>query len=87
MIRWIYSAKLCEKIHISDLRTCMGISNVGDVIRYNCLCWLGHLQGMDEEKWLRKIVNFKVNDSYHWGYPKKRWFENIRCDLHKLLWH
>ena len=35
---------------------------------------------MDEEK----ILNFKVNGSYPWGRPKKRWFDNIRCDLEKL---
>ena len=36
MVRWICSAKLCE-MPMSDLRTCVGISSIGDVIRYNCL--------------------------------------------------
>ena len=51
MVRWFCSAKLCEKIPMSDLRTCMGISSIKENIRYNCLCWFGHLQCMDEEKW------------------------------------
>ena len=50
MVRWICSAKLCEKIPVSDLRTRMGISSIEDVIRYNFLHWFGHLQHMDEEK-------------------------------------
>ena len=51
MERWICSAKLCEKIPMSHLRTCMDISSIKDVIRYNRLPWFGHLQCMDEEKW------------------------------------
>ena len=69
---------------MSDLRTCMGISSIEDVIRYSHLCWFGHLQCMDEEKWPRKILNFEVNGSYPWGHPRKKWFSNIRSDLDKL---
>ena len=68
---------------MSDLRTCMGISSIEDVIRYNRLCWFGHLKCIDGEKWSRKILNFEVNGSYPWGRPKKKWF-NIRSDLDKL---
>ena len=84
MVRWICSAKLFEKIPMSDLRICMGISSIEDAIRYNRLRWFGHLQRMDEEKWLRKILNFEVNGSYPRGRPKKNWFDNIRSDLDKL---
>ena len=69
---------------MSDLRTCMGISSMVDIIRYNRLCWFAHLKCMDEEKWPRKILNFKVNGNYPRGRPKKKWFDNIRSDLDKL---
>ena len=69
---------------MSDLRTCMGISSIKDVIRYNCLRWFVHLSRMDEEKWPRKILNFKVNGRYPQGHLKKKWFDNIRSDLNKL---
>ena len=46
MIRWICSAKLCEKIAMPDLRTRMGILSIEDVIIYNRLRWFGHLQRM-----------------------------------------
>ena len=49
MIKWVCSAKLCEKIPMSDLITCMGISSIEDVIRYNRLRCFGHLQRMDEK--------------------------------------
>ena len=49
MVRWICSAKLYAKIPMSDLRTRMGISIIEDVIKYNHLCWYGHLQHMDEK--------------------------------------
>ena len=69
---------------MSDLITCMGISSIEDVIRYNYLFWFGCLELMDEEKWPRKILNFEVNGSYLWGHPKKKWFDNIRSGLDKL---
>ena len=56
MVRWICSAKLFEKIPMSDLRICMGISSIEDAIRYNRLRWFGHLQRMDEEKWPSRHV-------------------------------
>ena len=69
---------------MSDLRTCMSISSIEDVISYNRLCWFGLLINMDEEKQSRKILNFEVNGSYSWCRPKKRWFDNIRRNLDKL---
>ena len=59
MVRWICPTKLCEKM--SDQRTYKDISSIEDVIKYNHLCWFGNLHHMDEEKWPRKILNFKVN--------------------------
>ena len=61
MLRWICYAKLFEKIILSDLRTCMVISSIKDVIRYNHLHWFRHLHCVDEEKWPRKILNFDIN--------------------------
>ena len=90
MVRWICSVKLCEKIPMPDLRTCMGISSIKNVIRYNRLRWFGHLQRIDEEKWPRKILNFEVNGSYPRGRPKKNGSTTlavilINCD-YQLPW-
>ena len=72
------------KKYLFDQITCMSISNIKDVIRYNHLQWFGHLQRMDEEKWPRKMLNFEVNGRYPRDWLKKRWFDNIRCDFNKL---
>ena len=37
MVTWICSAKLCEEIPMSDVRTRMVILSIKDVIRYNRL--------------------------------------------------
>ena len=84
MVRQFCLDKLCGKIPMSDLETCMGISGIKDVIRYNRIYLFDHLQRMDEEKWPRKILNFKVNGTCPRGHPKKRWFDNIRSDLDKM---
>ena len=74
---------------MSDLRTCMSISSIEDVIGYNPLCWFGHLQHVDEEKWLRKILNFKVNGSCPQGSQRKNGSTTlevalINCDYQLL---
>ena len=75
---------------MSDLRTYMSISSIENVIGYNHLRWFGHLQHMDEEKWLRKILNFKVNGSCRQGSQRKNGSTTlevtlINCD-YQLLW-
>ena len=63
-IHWLVrNDNTIKKITMPDLRTYMGISSIKYVIRCNCLYWFGYLQYMDEEKCLRKILNFKVNVS------------------------
>ena len=84
MVRWICSAKLCEEVPMSDVRTRMVILSIKDVIRYN------RLQCMDEEIWPRKILNFEVNGSYSWDHPKENALTAlevtlINCD-YQLLW-
>ena len=44
----------------------------------------GWMKCMDEKKWPNKILNFEVNGSFPRNCPKKRWFDNYRCDLDKL---
>lgn len=84
MVRWICSAKLSEKIVMSDLRTYTGVSSIKDVNRCNHLCWFGHLHHVNEEKWPRMILNFEVNVSYPQDCPKRRWLGNSRCHLHEM---
>ena len=82
MVRWIYSAKLCEKIPMPK--------NSYRYFKYRRFCqiqsfplvWSSPAPGR-KKKWPRKILNFEVNGSYPRGHPKKKWF-NIRSDLDKL---
>ena len=76
---------------MSDLGIRMGISSIEDRIRYNRLRWFGHLLCMDEEKWPRKILNFKENGSYPRVTQRKDGLTTldvilINCD-YQLLWH
>ena len=75
---------------MSDLRTCMGISSMVDIIRYNRLCWFAHLKCMDEEKWPRKILNFKVNGNLPRAAQRKNRLTTLKVTLincdYQLLW-
>ena len=69
MVRWIYSAKLCEKIPMPK--------NSYRYFKYRRFCqiqsfplvWSSPAPGW-KKKWPRKILNFEVNGSYPRGSPK-----------------
>ena len=81
MIRWIISAKVCERIPMSDLGNHMGISSIEDTILLNPIHWFGPLQQMDEDRWPGKFLHFHVNGSHPEGYPKKKWFDIFKLGL------
>ncbi|KAI8501092.1 hypothetical protein Bbelb_211870 [Branchiostoma belcheri] len=43
-----------------------------------------HLQRMDRDKWPKTILTLDGEGPNPRGHPRRKWFENIREDLHHL---
>ena len=46
--------------------------------------WLGHIQGMDQARPTRKLLNWKPMGTRPVGRPRQRWQEDVMEDLKKL---
>jgi hypothetical protein len=55
-----------------------------DIVKFvksQWLAWLGHIERMDEEKMLRKLLNGKMEARRRCGRPRKRWLQDLEEDL------
>ena len=46
--------------------------------------WLGHLEGMEEDRMPKKIFTQELEGTRRRGRPRKRWKEEVERDLHVL---
>jgi len=46
--------------------------------------WLGHIQGMDQERQIRKLIDWKAMGTRPVGKQRQRWQDEVMEDLQKL---
>ena len=84
MIRWICGVKLADKVKSDELRRRLRIEDIKSVLRRRRLRWFGHVQRKQDDEWVKKCMEFKVEGSRSRGRPKKSWMEVIGNDMKKL---
>ena len=58
--------------------------NIINHIKAQRLSWFGHLQGMPEERMVKKVYKWKSMLTRQLGRPKNRWEDDVRNDMKKL---
>jgi len=58
--------------------------NIVKWIKGQRICWLGHLERMEEDRMPKKIFTQELEGTRRRGRPKKRWKEEIERDLQVL---
>ena len=53
-------------------------------IKRQRICWLGHLERMDEDRMPKKIFTQEVEGTRRRGRPRKRWKQEVERDLQVL---
>ena len=48
------------------------------------MSWLGHLEGMEEDRMPKKIFTRELEGTRRRGRPRKRWKEEVERDLQKV---
>ncbi|XP_057312797.1 uncharacterized protein LOC130654265 [Hydractinia symbiolongicarpus] len=81
MVRWMCNASLRDKKSSDELRSRLSIRRIKDVIQVRRLNWLGYLERMEEDNWVRKCRDLIVPGAKPRGRPRKTWHEVIRTDL------
>ena len=83
IVRYIYGAKLSDRISSAHLRERLGLEDLKLVLRKRRLRWFGHVERRDEE-WIRKSLVMEVGGKRPRGRPKKSWMEIVESDMRNM---
>jgi hypothetical protein len=53
---------------------------ITEKIRLNRLCWFGHIQRMEENRILKKVLYMNLKATRLTGRPRNRWQDKVRED-------
>ena len=81
MVRWMCAKTLKDRSRSEELRGCLGIEGVADVVRRGRLRWFGHVERKRDDDWVSACRNIKVGGSVGRGRSRKTWEEVIKGDL------
>ena len=74
-----------DKIRNEEIRSKLGVANIGDKLRETRLRWFGHVQRRSPDATVRRCERLELG-AYRRGRgrPKKRWMDNIKQDINLL---
>ena len=84
MIRWICSVSLEDRRTLEELRTLLGVEPITTVIRSGMLKWYGHVMKKNDEDWVEKCMEIKVEGRKPVGTPRKTCLENVETYMSEL---
>jgi len=71
MVRWMCGVKLQDRIPSKGLRERLGLDDMISVLQQNRLQWYGHVLRKDDNDWVKKCMEYKVEGARPRGRPKK----------------
>ena len=84
MMRWMGGVSLKKHLSNETLRGRLDIDCVSDLVRRSRLWWFGHVVRKDDQQWVKKCMDFKVDGSAGMGRPRKSWLECVNNDMRKF---
>ena len=87
MVRWMCGVKLKDRLPSKELRERLGIDDIALVLQQNRLRWYGHhVLRKDDDGWVKKCMEYKVEGPRPRRKPKRTWREVVRedCQARKL---
>ena len=71
MVRWMCGAKLQDRVTSKGLRKRLGLDDIISVLQQNRLRWYGHVLRKEDNDWVKKCMEYKVESARPRGTPKK----------------
>ena len=86
MVRWMCGVKLKDRLPSKELRERLGVDDIALILQQNRLRWYGHVLRKDDDDWVKKCMEYEVEDSRTRGRPKRTWKEVVQedCQARKL---
>ena len=78
--------KLKDRLPSKELKERLGIDDIALVLQQNRLCWYGHVLRKEDDDWVKKCMEYEVEDPRPRGRPKRTWREVVKedCQARKL---
>ena len=86
MVRWMCGIKVEDRFPSKELRERTGIDDIISLLQQNRLQWYGHVLRKEDDDWVKKCMEYKVEGHRPRGRPKRTWREVVRedCQASKL---
>jgi len=86
MVRWMSSVKGKDRFPNKELIERLQIDDIALVLQQNSLRWYGHVLRKDDDDWVKKCMEYEVENPRPRGRPKKAWREVVEkdCQARKL---
>ena len=59
------------------MRRLVGVKHITTVIRSGRLRWYGHVMRKNDEDWVKKCMEFRVEGRKPVGRPRRTWLERV----------
>jgi len=74
MVRWMCNVKVKDRVPSKQLRERLGIDdNIILILQQNRLRWYGHVLQKEDNDWVKKYMEYKVEGSRPRGRPTRMW--------------
>jgi len=77
MVRWMCGVKQQDRITSKGLRKRLGLDDIISVLQENRLQWYGHVLRKEDNDWVKKCMEYEVEDASPRRRPKKTWREIV----------
>jgi len=84
MVRWMCNVKVKDRVPSKELRETLGIEDIILILQQNRLRWYGHVLRKEDTDWVKKCIEYEVEDSRPRGRPKRTWKEAVQKDCQAL---
>ena len=73
MIRWMCGISLKDRRTNKELRRLVGVEPMTTIIRSGRLTWYGHVMRKNDEDWVKKCMEYRVEGRGPVGRPRRTW--------------
>jgi len=80
MVRWMCGVKIQDRVPSKELRKRLGLDDIISVLQQNRFRWYGHELQKEDNDWVKKCMEYEVEDARPRGRPKKTWREIVEKD-------
>jgi len=80
IVRWMCGVKLQDRVPSKELRGRLELEDIISVLQWNRLRWYGRVLRKEDNDWVKKCMEYKVEGTRPRGRPEKTWIEIVEKD-------